>query len=164
MKHARIVLVAVSISLIHMNSVAIAKETPIKRDQVPSAVEKALDARYPGAEVLGLTKESAKFGMEYEAELKVGGRRVDALFDEKGALREEETTLAVSELPEAVRLALAHSAHAHAVLKHAERIGDGTTRTAPRYELLVLEGTQYFEFVYGADGRLMSGRKTDAND
>ena len=80
--------------LVAIGTSAAAKETAIKREALPAPVQSALDARYPGAEVLGVSKEKEKGKTFYEVEMKVSGRRVDALFAADGSRQEEEAEIA----------------------------------------------------------------------
>ena len=141
-----------------------AREVSIRRESLPAAVRDALGTRYPGAKFMGLTREKEKGVMLYEAEMKVSGRRVDALMDANGALREEEAQIAQSELPETVRQAHAQSAQAHWKIESIERISFRTASTPQRFELRVSDGKRHLELIYGANGKRLSAGVSDAKE
>jgi hypothetical protein len=141
-----------------------AAEVSVRREALPAAVSAALESRYHGAEVLALTRERTKGVMLYEAEMKVSGRRVDALFESNGTLREEEAEIAASELPEGVRAAYARSAQAGWKIERAERITSGASAKPPRFELLAVGGKRRVELVYAADGRRLSAARAGEKD
>jgi len=155
------VLVLVAIG---MSALASEKETAIKREALPAPVQSALDARYPGAEVLGMSEEKEKGKTLYEIEMKVAGRRVDAVFAADGARHEEEAEIPASELPAAVTASHGHSAQAKSTINRVEKITLGTDKAASRYELLVTDGKKQLELVYAADGKRLSAKKTDEKD
>src|ERR1700704_515308 len=70
---------------------------------VPSAVTKAFNSKYPGATNVKWGKESAK---EYEAEFKLNGNSVSANFGTDGAWVETETVIKTAALPAAVVAAI----------------------------------------------------------
>jgi len=68
---------------------------------VPAAVTKAFNSRYPGATNVKWGKENAK---EFEAEFKLNGDNVSANFGADGSWVETETVIKVTDLPAAVAL------------------------------------------------------------
>ena len=79
----------------------------IARGALPLAVIGAMDSRYSGADVLGLSREISESGSRFEVALRVSGRRVDASFEPDGALCEEEREINADEMPDELRSALA---------------------------------------------------------
>lgn len=141
-----------------------ARETPVRREALPAAVSAALESHYHGAEILGLTQEITKRDILFEAEMKVAGLSVDALFESNGTLREEEAEIGSGELPDAVRSAYAHSAQAKWTIARAERIRSGAATAPTRYELLVTRGEVHLELVYAANGSRLSAKKVAGKD
>ncbi len=141
-----------------------AGESTITRNDLPPAVSRAIDARYAHAEVRGFTREPAGHRTHFEAELTVGGKKVDATFDDRGILVEEERGITLAECPGSVREAFAASPHRRGVILGVERVLRPSQSRAPRYELRVSEPPNTFEFVYDANGRLTRGRKVTGGD
>ena len=97
---------------------AIATTCCSQKINVPPAVIKAFNNKYPGALNVKWGKESAK---EYEAEFKLNGNNVSANFGTDGSWVETETAIKVTELPEAVVAAIKKN-YPGAVITMAERL------------------------------------------
>ena len=143
---------------------AIAKEVSIHQEALPAAVKAAMDSRYPGAEILGLSQEKQKGIVIYEAEMKVSGKKVDALFDSNGKFREEEALISASDLPESVSAALAKSAQAKWKIDAVERLTTSNASAPPKYEIQVSNGKRHAELVYTADGKRVKAAKAEAKE
>jgi len=122
-----------------------------------------MNTRYPGAEILGLSQEKKKGAVVYEAEMKVSGKRVDALF-ENGKFREEEARISVEELPEGVRAAFARSPQAKWNVDLVERLTTAKAPAAPKYEIQASSGKRHVELVYTADGKRVKAVKVEASE
>ena len=85
---------------------------------VPPAVTKAFNSKYPGATNVKWGKESAK---EYEAEFKLSGNNVSANFGTDGSWVETETVMKVTDLPAAV-VATIKKDYPGAVITVAEKL------------------------------------------
>ena len=85
---------------------------------VPPAVTKAFNSKYPGATDVKWGKENAK---EYEAEFKLNNTAISANFGTDGSWKETETTIKSSELPEAVTKAI-QTKYPGAVINLAEKV------------------------------------------
>jgi uncharacterized membrane protein YkoI len=81
-------------------------ETPIKRSELPPAVEKTVAAESAHATVKGFTREVENGQTYYEAELVVDGHARDVLMDEHGTIVEVEEQVAFDKLPAKVQAAL----------------------------------------------------------
>lgn len=83
-------------------AIALAGETRLDPAALPATVVAAVQARLPGAVVVGAAQE----GKEYEAEVTLGERKIDLAFSADGTWLEEEERVAAETLPEAVRATL----------------------------------------------------------
>jgi hypothetical protein len=73
-------------------------------DQVPAAVKQAFQARFPAVKAAGWKVKSDK---NYEAEFTVKGTEIAAKFDSAGKWLETESAISRSQVPKAVRTAVA---------------------------------------------------------
>jgi uncharacterized membrane protein YkoI len=101
-------------------------ETKVRRQDLPVAVQRAIEGQSQGARLRGFTKEVDAGRTLYEAEMVVAGRTRDVTFDEQGNVVsvEEETTLAA--IPAAAREALQKAA-AGGRITLVERLEQGGT-------------------------------------
>ena len=98
--------------------VCIAATACAQKINVPPAVTKAFNSKYPGASDVKWGKESAK---EYEAEFKLNGTNVSANFGSDGAWVETETVMKVTDLPPAVIASIAKN-YPGSVITTAEKL------------------------------------------
>lgn|SRR5262245_24460472 len=72
-----------------------AREKKIQTNDVPAAVQNAIEEQRKGATLAGLSREVEGGVTLYEAEFKIGNRTKDVTFDPTGKvlIEEEETTL-----------------------------------------------------------------------
>jgi hypothetical protein len=82
---------------------AIATTGSCQKINVPAAVTKAFNSKFPGAVNVKWGKESAK---EYEAEFKLNGTSVSANFGADGSWVETETLIKATDLPAPVTAAV----------------------------------------------------------
>lgn len=83
--------------------VCIASTACAQKINVPPAVTKAFNSKFPGAKDIKWGKESAK---EYEAEFKLNGTNVSANFGMDGSWVETETVIRIVDLPAPVTAAV----------------------------------------------------------
>ena len=136
-----------------------ATDTTIQRDALPPKVSASLDARYPNAEILKLSKEKSLTGTVYEAEMKVEGRRVDAIFDGDGSFKEAEASIAADALPAAVREDIASSPQGDWTMLTIEAVTKGPETSPSKYEIILMKGGEKFEVEYAPDGKRLKGVK-----
>lgn len=163
MKSRSIIIGVLSIASLAAGVVAHAREVQIKREALPAAVNAALQSRYPGAEILGITEEKEKGTVLYDVEMKVSGRRVDVLLQPNGTLHEEGSEITANELPAKVREAHARSAQAKWTIDGAERLIT-TNPSTTRFEVRVSDGKRHMELVYGVDGKPLSSTQVKAGE
>jgi uncharacterized membrane protein YkoI len=78
------------------------KEKKISLDKAPKAVQDAIKARFPKAEVASIEKETEDGKVIYDIELKHEGRKYEMDIQENGTVVEIEKEIAAKDLPEAV--------------------------------------------------------------
>ncbi len=159
----RITFIVVS-TLGGLSAAASAKETRTRMANLPAPVRQTIQTQYPGAKILGLTREKEKSGVLYEAEMMFQGHRVDALLEANGSVRQEETTIDRKEVPSAVDSAFSASHRARGTVERIERVKTAAQPNNPRYEMRVREGRSHFELVYTAEGRLERETKVSKED
>jgi len=164
MRRTSITLSLLSLGLTCASAIARAREVPIQREALPVAVSAALQTRYSDAEILTLTQETEKGSILYEAEMTVAGRKIDALFDSNGTLREEEAEIPLVELPESVRAAHARSAQAKWKVLTVERVTSGNPATPVRFEMHVADGKRTLELQYSANGKRLKATRVNEPD
>ena len=84
-------------------SLAQEHEKNIKRSDLPTAVQKAVDAQAQGATIKGFEREEENGQTFYEAELTVNGHSKDVLLDPTGAIVEVEEQVVFDSLPAPVK-------------------------------------------------------------
>ena len=115
---------------------------------VPSAVSKAFNSKYPGATNVKWGKENAK---EYEAEFKLNGTNVSANFGTDGSWVESETVIKESDLPAPVVAALKKN-YPGSVVTMAERLEQPGNKTLYETSITVKGKKKTVEM--NADGSL----------
>jgi Putative beta-lactamase-inhibitor-like, PepSY-like len=98
--------------------VCMAAATYAQKVNVPEAVTKAFNTKFPGAAELKWEKENSK---ELEANFKLNNATVSANFGLDGSWKETETTINANELPAAVTKAV-NTKYSGAVIFLAEKI------------------------------------------
>jgi hypothetical protein len=83
-----------------------AQEKKIKREALPAAVEKTVSAQSAGATIKGFSVEKEKGETFYEVEMIVAGHSKDMLMNASGEIVEVEEEVALSNLPQDVKLGL----------------------------------------------------------
>ena len=82
------------------------KETKVKMQDLPAAVQAAVKEQSKGATLRGLTKEVENGKTLYEAELRVDGHGKDVTFDADGKIVSVEEEVALESIPAAAREAI----------------------------------------------------------
>lgn len=126
-------------------------ETKITGKDLPAAVRTAFEKQYPGAKILGLSKEVENGATLYEVESIHNGRNRDVLYKSSGEVVVVEETLPMAEIPAAVQSALkAQFPKAQAV--KAEKLTTGST---VEYEFQ-LKGAAKKEVRFSSAGKLLA--------
>jgi hypothetical protein len=120
-----------------------------KKVEVPAVVKSAFDVKYPKAEKVnwGLEKPG-----EFEAEFVLNSVESSAVFDSKGQFIESETEIRESELPQAIKAAIAKD---FAGYKIGEAAKSTDAKGVSTYELEVSKDKEKYEISFDANGKLL---------
>lgn len=132
-----------------------AQAQEIHTADVPPAVRAALERHFVGAKAV----EWSQGGGGYEAEFKLRGAEVEAVFSREGTLLETETEIAVGKLPPAIRTTLKLNFPGYKLEEAVVVEREGKTY----YEIEAEKGDAETEFTFLPDGTLVS-QETDAED
>ena len=98
-------------------SIAIAADKPIKMQDMPPAVQKAVQEQTKGAEIKGLLTEVEDGKTFYEVETIANGRTRDLLLDKTGKLVEVEEQATLDSIPPPAKAAIEKKAAGGKVTK-----------------------------------------------
>lgn len=127
---------------------ALASEKSVKKQDLPAAVQKAMEEATKGATVKGYAKETENGKVSYEVETKVAGRARDVSFDKEGKLLVVEEEVALDSIPPAARAGIEKAAGGGRVGLVEKVTEDG----AVKYEAHVSRGAKKSEVVVKPDG------------
>lgn len=144
-----IVLVASVAALSQTN----AGEKHLSKQKVPKAVLGAFEKSYPNAKAMKFEKEQFENQTAYEVKYKDNGKQGEVLYDEDGAVLQNEEGIDVSALPEEVVKAV-KKAHPKAKIKEAEKLTkpDGSLTG---YEVEIKAGKKELEIELDTDGKIL---------
>jgi uncharacterized membrane protein YkoI len=126
----------------------LAGETKVKMESLPPAVQAAVKQQSAGATIKGLTKETEKGKIIYEAELTVNGHGKDISFDSAGKVVSIEEEVAIDSIPAAARDAI-NKAVGTGKLTRVEQV---TENGKTSYEAAIKRGIKTSEFTVDASG------------
>jgi len=126
------------------------QEKAISAKSVPSAVINAFKSSYPDATIKGFAREKENGKVFYEIESKEGAVGRDVLYNPDGSVAEIEETIAVSELPDAIRESI-KSKYPKAVITKAEKTIQGEK---VGYEVIARQGRKRISVEFDADGNV----------
>ena len=137
-------------------------EEAVAFDQLPAAVQKAVQKAYPGATIEKCVKETEDGKVEYEVELTSGNLEAELELSASGRILETETEeeIALDQLPRAVASAVTRLVKGGELLE-AERIREGRTTA---YEVEVQCGTVVLELTLAGSGKVLSIGVEDDDD
>ena len=145
-------LVILSLAILVTLSAA-AKDKPLKKSDLPAAVQKTADEQSKGATVRGYSSEEEGGKTFYEVELTVNGHSRDVLIAPEGSVAEIEEQVAIESLPAAVREGLQKKAGA-GTIKKVESLTKKDKLVA--YEAIVVTNGKRSEIQVGPDGKLLA--------
>jgi hypothetical protein len=129
------------------------QEKKIKREELPTAVERTVAEQAKGAAIRGFSKEIEKGKTYYEVELTVNGHGKDVSMDENGTIVEVEEVVPLNSLSAPVRAGLEKAAGAGRITK-VESLTKGGKLVA--YEAVVKTGGKRSEIQVGPDGKRLA--------
>ena len=126
-----------------------------KKADAPAAAKAAFAAKFPQAKKVkwSLEKEG-----EYEAEFVLGKTETSAVFDAKGTLLETETAIKESELPKAVKDALAKDFAGYKL----DEVEKADIKGIINYEMEAQKDGKKYEVVFNTNGKLL--KKEEAKE
>jgi uncharacterized membrane protein YkoI len=141
------------------------KEKPKKvpLDKVPKAVLNAVKARFPGARLTSVEKETVDGKVLYDIELTHKGRKYEMDVHEDGTVVEVEKQVDPKDLPEAVTKALKDK-YPKAAIKEVMEVNKvkGKKETPDHYEvILVTKDKKEREVTVSLDGKTVKPEKGD---
>jgi hypothetical protein len=141
-----------------------AGEEKVKFDKVPKAVLDAVKAKFPGAKLLGASKEKEGDKVVYEISLTYKKHHHDVTLEADGKIVSIEREIAFKDLPKVVSEAL-EAKYPKAKYKTVEELlkGDGTLHG---YEVLLAAADTTVEVVLDLKGKILKEekKKTDKAD
>src|SRR5262249_26832403 len=93
-------------TLLVLGTTARADDKKVPPEKVPKAVMDAVKARFPGAEITSVEKETMDGKVIYDIELKQQGRKYEMDIQEDGTVLEVEKEVAGKDVPEVVTKAV----------------------------------------------------------
>src|SRR3954470_14760354 len=145
----KIKMLAATLTVGVLFSVAQAQERKIKREQLPPAVEKTVARESEGATIKGFSTEIEHGQKFYEAALIVDGHTKDILIDREGNIVEVEEQVSMDSLPSTVQDALKHSAGRGTIVMIESLTRNGQLVA---YEAQVKHGKKRSEIQVGPSG------------
>jgi hypothetical protein len=152
---------AVAAALVVLVAAVRADEEKVPLDKLPRAVGDAVKAKFPGAELVGASKEVEKGETLYEVALKYKGHNHDVTFKQDGGVVSVEKEITARDLPRAVSETLA-AKYPRATFKKVEEVHEGNKLT---YEvLLVTADKKTLEVVLDPRGKVEKEESKNKKD
>ncbi len=129
----------------------------IKESEVPKVVKDAFMKAYPAAKDVKWDKEDGSF----EASFDLSKKDMSVLLDDMGMIKEVETEIAKSELPQAIQETLKKDYAGYKIEETAKIVSNGVTT----YEAEVEKGEKTFELIFDSNGKLLKkSEETEEKD
>lgn len=153
--------VVVALAGLFLLTAARADEEKVPLDKVPRAVLDAVKAKYPGAELVGASKEKENNETIYELAIKYQGHKMDVSFKTDGTLVSAEKEIDAKDLPKPVAEAL-EAKYPKATYKKVEEVMEDNKLT---YEvLLVTADKKRVEVVVEPQGKIVKEEEKKAKE
>ena len=123
----------------------------IKESEVPKVVKDAFMKAYPVAKDVKWGKEDGG----YEASFDLNKKDMSVVLDEMGMVKEVETEIAKSELPNAAQETLKKDYPGYKMEETAKIVSKGITT----YEAEVEKGEKTFELIFDSNGKLLTKKE-----
>lgn len=137
-------------------------EEKVALDKLPSAVVKAVKAKFPKAKLVSAGKEVEGGQTVYEVQIKNNGQTIEVTTTPKGKILEVEKEIAVKDLPKAVKAAL-DAMYPKAEVKKVEEIHEGDKPAV--FELLVVTAKKKtVEVKFDAKGKVVNVEEKKKGD
>jgi uncharacterized membrane protein YkoI len=156
--------VSTGVGLILLAAVARADDKDPKKvplDKVPKKVMDAMKARFPGAKLTSVEKETEGGKVVYDIELTHKGRRYEMDIQEDGTVMEIEKEITLKDVPKAVTQAL-KAKYPKATIKEVMEVNKvkGKKETPDHYEVtLEMPDKKTMEVTVSLDGKTVKAAK-----
>jgi len=147
---AGMLLVSLFVLAMGVTSLAVVKDKPLKKSDLPAAVQKAADEQSKGATVRGYASEVEDGKLQYEVQLTVSGHSKDVSIAPDGTVLEVEEQVDLGALPAAVQEGLQKKAGGGKIAKVESLTKSGKLVA---YEAQVVTGKKRAEVQVGPDGQ-----------
>lgn len=154
-------LAALGISVLGLDSRALAKEKDIPLDQMPKAVLDVVKAKFPGAKLTEAAKETEDGKTTYEVGLEHKGQEYSVSLTAAGKITEIEREIEIQDLPKAVSDAIKNKYPKGEMEKAEEVTSDGNTT----YEVVVeVSDDKDVEVTVDASGKILKEEAEDEDE
>jgi hypothetical protein len=129
--------------------------------KAPKAIQAAINGRFPGANVTGLTKETENGKVVFDVELKHKGRKFEMDILENGTIVEIEKEVALKDAPKALAATVV-AKYPKAKIKEIMEVNKvkGKTETPDHYEVTITTaGKKSKEILVTLDGKSMKSEE-----
>ena len=153
------------VGLIILATVCQADEKKISLDKVPKEVMESVKARFPGAEISSVEKETEDGEVVYDFELKHEGRKYEMDIKADGTITEIEKEVAAKDVPESVTNAL-KAKYPNATIKEVMEVNKvkGKEEKPDHYEItIVTADNKKLEVEVSLDGKNVKGGKAESD-
>jgi uncharacterized membrane protein YkoI len=155
-------LVAVAAMVVVTGTMVRADEEKIPLDKLPTAVVKAIKAKYPKAKMVGAEAGDEDGKKQFEVELKNEGHDLEVTLSPEGKILVVEKVIPVKDLPKVVEEAV-EAKYPKAEVKKVEEISKKDKVTG--YEVqLVTADKKKLEAEFDASGKFVEEEKVEKKD
>jgi hypothetical protein len=136
----------------------------IPLDKVPEKIMAAINARFPGAQLKGVEKETEDGAVVFDVELTQKGRKYESDIKEDGTIIEIEKEVAAKDFPDACARAVA-AKYPKAKVTEIMEVNkvNGAKETPDHYEVVLEEpGKKSFEALVSLDGKSVKEEKEES--
>ena len=155
-------LAAVAVLLVLTATLVRAEEEKIAVDKLPTAVVKAIKAKYPKAEMVGAEAGEENGKKQFEVTLKNGERRLEVTLSPAGKILVVETVIPTKDLPKVVAKAV-QAKYPKATVKKVEELSKEDKVTG--YEVtLVTTDKKKVEAEFDGAGKFVDEEKAEGGE
>jgi hypothetical protein len=142
---------------------AVTPQDKLKFDDLPKAVKKTVNAKYPGATFRGILKEKNEDKETvYEVEMTVKGKNIDIIVDAEGDIDTIEEEIDADDLPKPV-LATAKKSYPKGKITKAEKVTDEDKKVT--YEVFIKVGdAEPKEVLMSPEGKIVTSAPKKEED
>jgi hypothetical protein len=155
-------LAAVAAMVVLTGTMVRAEEEKLPLDKLPTAVVKAIKAKYPKAEMVSAEAGDEDGKKQFEVELKNGGHDLEVTLSPEGKILAVERVIAVKDLPKVVEEAL-EAKYPKATIKKVEEVSKEDKVAS--YEItLVTADKKKLEAEFDVKGKFIDEEKAEKSE